>query len=733
MSIVFDQQQKLLTLATANTSYQMMIDDLGFLHHLYYGSRTGMQDMSYQYYDFDYAFSGNPVECRKERTFSLDIIPQEFTSFGVGDYRLNSVAVINADGSRAARFQYVSHEIRKGKYAIPELPAAYENGDEAETLVVTLRDDVTGLMIRLYYGVFEKKDIITRYTEFFNDGNAPISLEKAASLCLDLPYGNWDLLHFHGKHCLERQPERQPVGHCLTTVGSDRGMSSHQHNPFIIVCDHDATEDHGDCYGMMLAYTGSFRAELEQNQINAVRVVMGISETAFSWTLQPGESFHTPEVILSHADGLTALSHNYHRFIRQNICRGKYHLAKRPVLINNWEATYFNLDEDIIYGLAQEASALGVDLFVLDDGWFGARYDDNAGLGDWFVNRKNLPNGLPHLIEKINGLGMDFGIWIEPEMVNEDSDLYRAHPDWAFASPNRTPNFGRNQLVLDMSRQDVRDYLYGCFSTLLRENNISYVKWDFNRSVCDIYSNALPPERQGEVVHRFVLGFYDLLDRLTSEFPDVLFEGCSGGGGRFDAGLLYYTPQIWCSDDTDAVERLLIQGGTSYGYPVSAMGSHVSAAPNHQTGRIVPIDTRGVVAMSGAFGYELDLKKVSDEDKREIKDQIEQYHQDEELIHQGLYYRLTDITKKLHYTAWQMVSEDRSKSLVNLVVTDPQPNPAPLHIRLKGLDPNALYEIDEDEHIISGAALMNAGYTFPPMMGDYRSLQMHLHRMKNEV
>ncbi len=726
MSIAFDPQAKLLTLTTKNTSYQMQIDQLGFLRHLHYGHRTGSQDMSYQFFDFDYAFSGNPIEYRKERTLSLDILPQEYTSFGVGDYRVNSVAVINADGSRAAQFKYVSHEITKGKYAIPQLPSVYDNGNEAETLSVTMRDDVTGLMIRLYYGVFEKLDVITRYTEFINDGNASISLEKAASLCLDLPLGNWDLIHFHGRHAMERQPERQPVGHILTTVGSDRGMTSHQHNPFIIVCDHDATEERGDCYGMMLAYSGSFRAELEQNQINCVRVVMGISETAFSWALDPGKSFHTPEVILSFADGLTALSHNYHRVIRHNICRGEFHLAERPVLINSWEANYFNIDEEKMVALAEEASALGIDLFVMDDGWFGKRNDDNAALGDWFVNLEKLPKGLPHLIERINALGMKFGIWVEPEMISEDSDLYRAHPDWAFSAPGRIPNFGRNQLVLDMSRKDVRDYLYGCLSSLLSENNIAYIKWDFNRSVCDAYSHSLPAERQGEVLHRFVLGIYELLDRLTADFPHVLFEGCSGGGGRFDAGMLYYTPQIWCSDDTDAIERLTIQGGTSFGYPVSTMGSHVSASPNHQTGRTTPIETRGVVAMSGAFGYELDLTRIPDADKAVIRDQIRQYHEDEDLIHNGLYYRLTDFSKNLYYTAWQFVSEDRSKSLINLVIKDPQPNPAPLHIRFKGLDPEALYHIEEDVHIISGAALMNAGYTFPPMREDYPSAQLHL-------
>ena len=727
MSINYDQQNNILTLMTKNTGYQMQVDDLGFLRHLYYGSRTEIQDLSYQLIEHEYAFSGNPIENRRERVISLDIIPQEYTSFGIGDYRLNSIAVVNADGSRTAGFKYVSHEIREGKYSIPELPAVYDNGGEAETLIVTLRDEVTGLMLRLYYGVFEKQDVITRYTEVINGGNEPIRLEKAASVCLDMPLGNWDLLHFHGKHALERQPERQQIGHLLTTVGSDRGMSSHQQNPFIIICDHEATEDHGDCYGMMLAYSGSFRAEVEQNQINCVRAVMGISETAFSWTLKAGESFHTPEAILSYADGLSVLSHNYHRLIRHNVCRGEYHLAKRPVLINSWEANYFDINEEKMVTLAGEAAALGMDLFVMDDGWFGVRNDDNSGLGDWFVNREKLPEGLPHLIERINALGLKFGIWIEPEMVSEDSDLYRAHPDWALSAPGRTPNFGRNQLVLDMSRKDVRDYLYDCFSALLRENHIEYIKWDFNRSVCDVYSHVLPPERQGEVLHRFVLGVYELLDRLTTEFPHVLFEGCSGGGGRFDAGMLYYTPQIWLSDDTDAIERLIIQGGTSYGYPISTMGAHVSASPNHQTGRTTPVETRGIVAMSGAFGYELDLGRISAEEKEIIREQVKAYRRDEPVFHEGLYYRLTDVTKG-YYTAWQMVNEDRSKSIVNLVITAVQPTPAPLHIRLKGLDPDALYFIEESGRTVSGKALMFAGYTFPPMFGDYPSAQLHLFR-----
>ena len=732
MSIQFNEQAKLLTLTTATTAYQMQIDALGYLRHLYYGSRVDMQDMSYQYRPYDCGFSGNPYELRRERTESLDLMPQEYSSFGVGDYRLHSVAVVNADGSRCASFRYLSHEIAKGKYAIPGLPAVYDNGGEAETLAVTLRDAVTGLTARLHYGVFEKLDVITRSAELVNEGDAPIVLEKAASACLDLPFGEWDILHFHGRHCLERQPERLPIGHHITTIGSGRGMSSHQHNPFVIVCDRAATEERGDCYGMMLMYSGSFKAELERSQAEDVRVVMGLSDTDFSWELAPGGSFHTPEVILSYADGLTKLSQQYHRAIRHNVCRGEHHLTRRPALINNWEATYFNLDEERILALAKEAADLGVELFVLDDGWFHGRRDDNAGLGDWFENKEKLPHGLHALIEKINALGLKFGIWIEPEMVNEDSELYRAHPDWALTVPDRAPNMGRNQLVLDLSREDVREYLYRCFSALLRENNISYIKWDMNRCLSDVYSRGLPPKRQGEVAHRYVLGVYSLLERLTAEFPHVLFEGCAGGGGRFDAGMLYYTPQIWCSDDTDAIERLLIQGGTSYGYPVSTMGAHVSASPNHQTGRSTPIETRGVVAMSGAFGYELDLLKLSGEDKAEIKRQIEQYHADGELLHEGLYYRLTDMTAGLPYTAWQTVSEDRSRSLVNLVLHGPQPNARPLHIRLRGLDPKARYRIDEDVCVCTGAALMNGGYTFPQMLGDYPAAQLHLTRQDGD-
>lgn len=727
MSIHFDTQRRRLTLRTAGTSYQMQIDELGCLRHLYYGRDTGTQGLEYLLRDYDIGFSGNAYEHRMERAPSPDILPMEYAAAGAGDYRVPAASVVCADGRRGADFRYVSHEILPGKYSLPGLPAAYDNGEESETLIVTLRDTALGLTLRLYYGVFAALDVITRAAEFVNDGDAPLRLEKAGSVCLDLPFGDWDLVHFYGQHCLERQPERLALPHLVTTVGSERGMSSHHHNPFVILCDRAATEDTGDCYGLMLMYSGSFRAEIERSQTDAVRVVMGISEQDFSWQLRPGERFFAPEVLLTRADGLAKLSQQYHRLIRHNVCRGAHHLKRRPVLINSWEAAYFDLDADRLCALAKEAAELGMDLFVLDDGWFRGRTDDNAGLGDWFENREKLPRGLKDLVDRITALGLQFGIWVEPEMVNEDSDLYRAHPDWAFTVPGRKPVMARNQLVLDLSRADVRDYLYDVLSALLRDHDISYVKWDMNRSVSDVFSRALPPERQGEVLHRYMLGVYELLERLTAAFPHVLFEGCAGGGGRFDAGMLYYTPQIWLSDDTDPVERLRIQRGTSFGYPVSAMGAHVSASPNHQTGRSTPLNTRGIVAMSGAFGYELDLTKLTDDEKAEIRRQIERFHADETVAHEGLYYRLADEENRW-FTAWQTVSADGAQSVVNLVVQNPEPFAKTPHIRLKGLDPSARYLVEEEQTVVTGAALMHAGYAFPRMQGDYPAAQLHLKR-----
>ncbi len=735
MSIRYDEEQKLLTLETRSSTYQMQVDRYGFLHHLYYGRQVDGANMAYLNSSYDRGFSGNPYDVKFDRTFSLDTLPQEYTSFGVGDFRINGLSVVNGDGSYGADFRYAGHKILPGKYSIPAMPAVYDNGGEAETLEISMMDPVTRLMVKLRYGVFEDKDIITRCAEIVNWGQENVRLEKVASLCLDMPFGKWDLVHFHGRHCMERQVERTPLIHSIQTIASKRGMTSHHHNPFVILCDHEATEDSGDCYGLMFMYSGNHKTEIEVDQLENTRVVMGIHDAQFLWTLSPGESFHTPEVLLTYSpSGFTQLSHNYHTIIRHNVCRGKYKLARRPLLLNNWEATYFNFTEEKLLHIAEQAAELGVEMFVLDDGWFGHRDSDNSGLGDWFVNEAKLPGGLHPLIEKINEMGLKFGLWIEPEMVNEDSDLYRAHPDWAFSLPNRHPTMGRNQLVLDLSRKDVRDYLYESIARLLRENHIEYIKWDMNRSLSDVYSRQLPRERQGEVSHRYVLGVYELMDRLTTDFPDVLFEGCAGGGGRFDPGILYYSPQIWCSDDTDPIERIKIQYGTSFGYPVSTMGAHVSASPNHQTGRTTPLKTRGVVAMSGSFGYELDPNKLSEEDKEEVRRQIADFKKYYWLIQDGLYYRLTKPQDDGFYSAWQFVARDGSESLINMVVSSPQPNSALVHVRLKGLDPDGVY-IDEgqEQRRYRGSALMYGGYTFPVLNGDYPSMQVHLVRVGEAV
>ena len=732
MSIRYVNETKQLILETQNTAYQMKIDELGYLQHLYYGPKLGHNDMTYPYRVYDHGFSGNPYDMRQNRAYSLDSMAQEYTSFGVWDFRVTSIRASCSDGSRCAEFRYEKHEIVDGKYDIPGLPSVYDDGNIVHTLIVTLIDNAANIRIKLYYGVFDELDIITRRAEIINAGNEIVWLRKACSMCLELPFGKWDMIHFHGRHCMERQPERVPLFHGIHTLSSGRGMSGHQHNPFVILCDREATEENGACYGVMLMYSGNHKTEVELDQFDSVRIVTGVSDDRFRWELTSGASFHTPEVILSCAEGLTALSHHYHRVIRNNVVRGEYKLSHRPVLINNWEATYFDITEDKVITIAEKAKDLGIEMFVLDDGWFKNRSDDNAGLGDWIPDTEKLPNGLEGLIAKINEMGLRFGLWIEPEMVNEDSDLYREHPDWALTAPNRAPMMSRNQLALDLSREEVHEYLYDTISGLLEKYNITYIKWDFNRSLSDVYSHSTPSVRQGEVAHRYYLSLYRLYERLIKRFPHVLFEGCAGGGGRFDAGMLYYNPQIWCSDNTDPIARLRIQYGTSFGYPSCAVGAHVSASPNHQTGRETPLNTRGVVAMSGTFGYELDISKLSDEECKEIKEQIRRYKELEPMIHNGKLYRLSKMSDSTLYMAWQYVSPDQSRSLLNIVVTDPQANSVPVHVKLKGLKPEATYSVDGEFECL-GSALMQGGYTFPRLMGDYPAMQLDIVQIEQKA
>ena len=724
MAIIVDEKTGLFQLITDNTEYQMKADKYGVLRHLWYGETTGC-DMEYLQSYSDVGFSGNIYDAGNDRTYSLDTLPLEYACEGVGDYRITAAAAVHSDGSCALDLRYKGYRIIKGKYAINGLPAVYADENEAETLEIILKDKYSDIEVTLRYGVLPKLDIITRCVSVANNGTQPVILTKVASLCLDIPHGKWEWVHFHGRHTMERVAERSELIHGIQESSSKRGTSSHHQNPSVLLCSHDCTEIAGSCIGVMLAYSGSFKTQIELDQQDQVRLVMGINPELFRWELKPSEVFDTPEAIMSYSgSGTEKLSHNFHKVIREHVCRGKYKLAERPVLINNWEATYFDFNEEKILKIAEQAASLGVDMLVLDDGWFGKRNDDCSGLGDWFVNEKKLNGGLGKLTEKIKSLGMKFGLWFEPEMVSEDSDLYRSHPDWAIKIPSRNPVRSRYQLVLDMTNPEVRDYLFGAISDILKNADISYIKWDMNRSICDWYTPCLSAENQGEMPHRYVLGLYELLERLTTAFPDVLFEGCSGGGGRFDAGMLYYCPQIWCSDDTDAFERTKIQYGTSFFYPVSAIGSHVSAVPNHQTGRITPIETRAVTAMAGSFGYELDLNTLSHDEKQEVKEQIVRFKKDGPLIHNGLYYRLSDSLND-KYAMWGFVSEDKKEVLVHGVIFRTEPNRTQYLIKLRGLLPDTNYRLAENGEVYKGRALMNGGILLPKSWGDYVSIEMH--------
>lgn len=724
MAIIVDEKTGLFQLITDNTEYQMKADKYGVLKHLWYGEKTGC-DMEYLQSYPDVGFSGNIYDAGNDRTYSLDTLPLEYACDGVGDYRVTAAAAVHSDGSCALDLRYKGYRISKGKYSIKGLPAVYADVSESETLEIVLKDKYSDIEVTLRYGVLPKLDIITRCASVANNTNEPVILTKAASLCLDIPHGEWEWVHFHGRHAMERLTERMPLCHGIQESSSTRGTSSHHQNPTVLLCSPDCTETSGSCIGAALMYSGSFQTKIQLDQMEQVRLVMGINPELFRWELKPSEVFDTPEVIMSYSsNGMEKLSHNFHKVIREHVCRGKYKLAERPVLINNWEATYFDFNEEKILKIAEQAAALGVDMLVLDDGWFGKRNDDCSGLGDWFVNEKKLCGGLGSLAEKIKKMGMKFGLWFEPEMVSEDSELYRTHPEWAIQIPSRKPIRSRYQLVLDMTNPDVREYLFNSISKILRSAGISYVKWDMNRSICDHYTPCLSADDQGEMSHRYVLGLYELLERLTSEFPDVLFEGCSGGGGRFDAGMLYYCPQIWCSDDTDAYERTKIQYGTSFFYPVSAVGSHVSAVPNHQTGRTTPIETRAVTAMAGSFGYELDLNTLSDSEKQEVRKQITRFKKYGRLIHNGLYYRLSDPMND-KFAVWEFVSEDKKEVLVNGVIFRTEPNRTQYLAKLRGLLPDTNYRLAENGEVYKGSALMNGGILLPKSWGDYASIEMH--------
>lgn len=728
MSIIFNEKDKTYTLYTKSTMYQMKIDELGVLNHTYYGAKMDYTDMYYSVKCIDgFAFSPNPSESGGEYPYSNNSTHQELSFAGLGDFRITTMGVRNSDGSFGADARFVSAKIEKGKYSLKGLPAFY--GEDGETLIVTLKDTVYDIYFHLYYGVLAEYDLITRSVVIENKTDKSIKLEKALTLNLDLPCGTYDMIYFHGRHTRERMFERTRIKHSQVSVASMRGASSHMENPFVIVADKDANEDYGRAWGIALVYSGNFLISAEKNLNEKTRVIAGINPENFNYEVEPNNVFTCPEVAMVYSDnGFANLSNCFHKAIRNNLCRGEYKNARRPILINNWEGTYFDFNADKLVSMAKDAVKMGVELFVMDDGWFGKRDDDHTGLGDWVPNEKKLQGTLKSLAERINALGMKFGIWFEPECISEDSDLYRAHPDYAFKMPNREPQLSRNQYILDFSRKEICDNIFNQLTTILDSANISYVKWDFNRHITDLYSVALPPEKQGEVYHRYMLGLYDLLERITTKYPHILFESCSGGGGRFDCGMLYYMPQVWTSDNTDAIDRLKIQYGTSFAYPVSTMGAHVSVCPNHSNARVTPLRTRGNVAYFGTYGLELDVTKMTDEEKAEITRQTEEFKKYYELIQRGDYYRLISpfTPEESLYCVWETVKQDGSEALVCAVRYETDASTASEYVKVKGLIPNKLYRINDSEQVYLGSALMNIGFKLQYDFFSYPSRLYHI-------
>lgn len=720
MPIRYDAERKLFHLQTKSASYVMGLFRDHYLFHLYWGKKIRPADLTDLLIVRERSFSPNVYP--EDRSFSLDTLPQEYPAFGAGDFRTPAYQVELANGTSVTELRYVSHTIVQGKPPLQGLPSVYTELDgEAQTLELVLEDPAAGLRAVLSYTVMEELDALTRSVRLENIGGTTLKLNRAFSASVDFDHDGFDLLQLSGAWSRERHLVRRPLAYGLQGIESRRGASSHQQNPFLALLSPDAGEEHGEVYGFNLVYSGNFSAQAEVDQFRTTRVSIGINPFGFRWLLEPGETFQTPEAVMVYSDqGLGGMSRTYHKLYRTRLVRGAYRDQPRPVLINNWEATYFDFDADKIESIAQAAKELGIELFVLDDGWFGHRDDDTTSLGDWTVDRNKLPDGLADLAGRVNRLGLQFGLWFEPEMVSPDSELYRSHPDWCLHVPDRRRSQARGQLILDLSRPEVCDYIIRSVGEVLRSAPIAYVKWDMNRHMTEAGSAALPPERQAETPHRYMLGLYRVMDAITREFPHVLFESCSGGGGRFDPGILHYMPQTWTSDDTDAVERLKIQYGTSIVYPASAMGAHVSAVPNHQVHRTTPLKMRGDVAMSGNFGYELDLTRFTAEEKEQVIGQVAFYKEIRNLVQQGDMYRLLSPFEG-NETAWMFVSGDRSSALAGYFRVLAEPNGANRRLRLQGLDPDRNYVLQETGAVYGGDRLMHAGIPVQDLHGDFQS------------
>lgn len=724
MSVTFNEEKKIFRLDTEKSTYVMGVSPEGFLGHIYYGDRLFMEADNYLLRMEEPPYT--PSVNKREKSAFLDFFPMEYPTGGIGDYRESCLNIRNAAGNMGCELHYTGHEIYKGKKGLKGLPASFATEDEAETLEITLKDADLDLEVVLSYTAFEKENVITRSVRVQNQGKEDLRIEKILSACLDMDNENFSMLSLHGTWARERHIQTGELHYGKQVISSARGESSHQEHPFIALVTNGTEQENGKVYAMHFVYSGNFMAETELCQFDNLRMTMGINPEEFSWLLTPGEEFQAPEVVMVYSgNGLGAMTRSYHDFYRNHLIRSKFKYEKRPILINNWEATYFDFNTDKLLDIAREAKKCGIEMLVMDDGWFGKRNSDNCSLGDWKVNEEKIIGGLKHLVDEVNKIGLQFGIWFEPEMISPDSDLYRAHPDWAIQIQGREATQSRNQYVLDFSRPEVRDYAYECVASVLRSANIAYVKWDMNRQLSDLGSSYLPKERQQELFHRYVLGVYELQERLVTEFPDLLLENCSGGGARFDPGMLYYSPQIWCSDNTDAVERLMIQEGSALIYPLSVIGAHVSDCPNHSVGRVTPFETRGHVALAGTFGYELDITKIPEEDRALIPEQTATYNKYRHLIQQGEYYRIASYRENHKYDCWALSSQDKKEVLVTYVQVLGVPNSHSRKVFLRGFDPKATYRLEGTEETYTGEMLMKGGFLMKDFWGDFKSRLYH--------
>lgn len=703
MPITFDEKRKIFKLDTLDSTYAIGIRE-GYLIHLYYGKKIpddNLLDLPFRGYFATISPKNVHVDDYK---FSLDVQPMEYSCNGSGDYRLAALSIKDSMGRTTTDIRYLDHKIYDGKPKLKGLPATYCNDDsEAQTLELVTVDSFTGAKVTLYYTAFANYSVVTESVKVENTGKETFEIEKVASCCVNFPSMDYNMINLSGVWSRERRVITRHLAHGIQSVASKRGSSSHNHNPFVALVDDKGGEDFGDAFGFNLVYSGNFSADIETDYLDCTRLVMGINPIDFTWVVEPGDEFQSPEVVMVYSDsGMGKMSRTFHDLYNNNLIRGEWKNKKRPLLINSWEGSGFDFDRETLVRYAKEAKKLGIELLVMDDGWFGHRDSDNSSLGDWFVNESKLKGGLTKLIERVNAEGVQFGIWYEPEMISEDSELYKAHPDWCVHVEGREQSPARQQYVIDMTRQDVRDCIFNQMYDVLSKNNIAYLKWDYNRAITEPASVMLDARHSKEFFHRFILGTYELMDRITSAFPHILFESCAGGGGRFDAGMLYYMPQAWASDNTDPIERLTIQFGTTMCYPASSMGAHVSACDRTE------IETKAAVAMAGTFGYELDPKEMSGEDKEKVKEQVKNYHRYYNVIHFGDLYRIIAPTDDEFKCAWEYVAKDKSEALLTVVIKNRAPHDF-LLIKMKGLDPEKMYRDETDGEIYSGALLMNAG------------------------